>query len=114
MQHAGEAPLAGLHDDIDKLAATKGVMRAELDQCEFGLMSEDELGRAPAKKPTSLLTNSVEVFRTMGVKCKGGHRHVQLMAGRARAAAHYPAKFCRASDQNQWEARNGATDDAAR
>ena len=31
----------------------------------------------------------------MGVKCKGGHRHVHLMAGRARAAAHYPAKFCR-------------------
>ena len=56
--------------NVDKLAAMAGVMRAELDQCEFGLTSEDELGRAPAKKPTSLLTNSVEVFRTMGVKCK--------------------------------------------
>ena len=54
------------------------------------------VGRAPAKKPTSLLTNSVEVDRAMGVKCRGGHRHVHLMAGRARAAAHYPAKFCRA------------------
>ena len=32
----------------------------------------------------------------MAVKCKGGHRHVQLMAGRARAATHYPAKFCKA------------------
>ena len=31
----------------------------------------------------------------MDVKCEGGHRHVHLMAGRARAAAHYPAKFCR-------------------
>ena len=71
-------------------------MRVELDQCEFGLLSEDELGKAPAKKPTSLLTNSVEVYRTMSVKCRGGHRHVHLVAGRARAAAHYPAKFCRA------------------
>ena len=82
--------------NVDKLAATAGVMRAELDQCEFGFTSEDELGRAPAKKPTSLLTNSVDVYRTMGVKCKGGYRHVQLMAGRARADAHYPAKFCKA------------------
>ena len=60
-----------------------GVMRVELDQCEFGLTSTDELGEAPAKKPTSLLTNSVEVSRAMGRKCRGGHRHVQLMAGKA-------------------------------
>ena len=71
-------------------------MRTELDQCEFGLMSKDELGEAPAKKPTSLLTNSVEVDRTMSRKCRGGHRHVHLLAGRARAVAHYPAKFCKA------------------
>ena len=32
----------------------------------------------------------------MGVKCQGGHRHVHLMAGRAKAAAQYPPKFCRA------------------
>ena len=79
--------------NIDKLPSTPGMMRTELDQCEFGLMSEDELGRAPAKKPTSLLTNSVEFDRAMGVKCKGGQRHVHLMAGRARAAAHYPVNF---------------------
>ena len=81
---------------VDGLASTPGVMRTELDQCEFGLMSEDEIGRALAKKPTSLLTSSVEVNRKMSVKCRGGHRHVHLMAGRARAAAHYPAKFCKA------------------
>ena len=69
-------------------------MRTELQLCEFGLTSEDKPGRAPAKTPTPLLTNSVEVDRMMRVKCKGGHRHVHLMFGRARAAAHYPAKFC--------------------
>ena len=77
---------------VDRLASTPGVMRTELHQCQFGLMSEDEIGRTPAKKPTSLLTNSVEVDRMMSVKRQGGHRHVHLMAGRARAAAHYPAR----------------------
>ena len=33
-----------LNLDIEKFAATEGVMRTELDQCEFGLMSEDEFG----------------------------------------------------------------------
>ena len=81
---------------IVRLMGKTGVMRTELDQCEFGLVSKDEHGEAPAMKPTSLLTNSVEVDRMMHRKCGGGHRHVHLMAGRARAAAHYPAKFCRA------------------
>ena len=29
-------------------------------------------------------------------KCQGGHTHIHLMAGRAKAAAHYPAKFSKA------------------
>ena len=82
--------------DVERLASVDGVLRSELDHCEFGWTSKDELGEAPAKKPTSLLANSVEVHRTLGRKCHGGHRHVHLMAGRARAAAHYPAKFCKA------------------
>ena len=53
--------------NVAKLASTPGVMRTELDQCEFGLVSENELGKAPAKKPTSLLTNSIEVDRMMSV-----------------------------------------------
>ena len=47
--------------NVAKIASTPRVVRTELDQCEFGLVSEDELGNALAKKPTSLLTNSVEV-----------------------------------------------------
>ena len=39
--------------NVAKLASTPGAMRTELDQCEFGLVSEDELGKALAKKPTS-------------------------------------------------------------
>ena len=59
--------------NVSKLASTLGVMRAELDQCEFGLVAKDGLGEALAKKATSFLTNSVEVGRMMGVKCRGGH-----------------------------------------
>ena len=54
---------------VDRLASTPGVRRTELDQCEFGLLSVDERGKAPAKKTTSLLTNLVEVNRMIGVKC---------------------------------------------
>ena len=39
---------------------------------EFGLVSEDEKGKAPAMKPTSLLTNSVEIDRATGRECPGG------------------------------------------
>ena len=56
---------------ISRLASTPGFLRTELDQCEFGPTSEDEVGRAPAKKPTSLLTNSVGVDRATGVECQG-------------------------------------------
>ena len=35
---------------IVKLMNTEGVMKTELDQCEFGLVSKDEQGEAPAKK----------------------------------------------------------------
>ena len=39
--------------DVDGLSSTEGVMRTESDQGEFGLTSKDELGEAPAKKPTA-------------------------------------------------------------
>ena len=55
--------------DVERLASVDDVLRTELDKCEFGLTCKDELGEAPAKKPTSLVTNSIEVHRTMGVKC---------------------------------------------
>ena len=61
-----------INSSVDRLASTPGVMRTELDQCEFGLMSEDEIGRAPAKQLPLLLTSSVEVNRMMSVKCREG------------------------------------------
>ena len=105
--------------NVDKFAATVGVMRTELDQCKFGLTSEDELGRAPTKKPTSLLTSSVVVYRTMRVKCKEGHRcrfdHREVSAmglavsanARREADAKRKARRKRASQPPEGEAKWG-------
>ena len=74
------------------------VMVARADLCQFGLVSEDEKGVAPAKKPTRFMTNSLEVYKMLSKKCDGRcPRHVQLMEGRAKAASVYPRQLCRAA-----------------
>ena len=62
--------------------------------CAFGMKSKDERGEGFAKKPTKFLTNSGEMARALNRQCPGDHRHVHLMAGRARAAAIYPKELC--------------------
>ena len=61
--------------------------------CAFGMKSKDERGEGFAKKPTKFLTNSGEMARALNRQCPGDHRHVHLMAGRARAAAIYPKEL---------------------
>ena len=73
------------------------VLKAVLHQCQFGLTSRDELGLGLVKKPTIMLTNSVEMHRQMDRQCTpGSHRHVHLMGGKAKAAQKYPPELCRA------------------
>ena len=73
------------------------VLKATLHQCQFGQMSKDENGIGFAKKPTTLLMNSVGVHRQMDRQCTpGSHRHVHLMSGRAKKAQIYPPEMCRA------------------
>ena len=55
------------------------VMRSEIDQCAYGLTSKDKDGVAPAKKPTSFLTNSIGLRNALSKKCQGCVRHVQLV-----------------------------------
>ena len=69
---------------------------ARADLCMFGLRSKDKVGEAPAKKPTKFMTNSIEVYKVLNVKCDGKcERHEHLMEGHAKAAAIYPRKLCR-------------------
>ena len=95
---------------IKDLMANPMVLVTEIDQCAYGLMSEDENGRAPARKPTRFLTNSVCTARELRMECRGCKRHVQLMNGRAGPAARYPAQLCRAVCKG---VRNQMVEDAA-
>ena len=67
------------------------VMRTEIDQCAYGLQSRDGQGEAPAKTPTSSLTNSAGLRDTPSKRCPGCCRHVKLVEGRAAAPQIYSA-----------------------
>ena len=56
----------------------------------------DGQGPALTHKPTGFLTNSMHIARRVGVRCKGGHRHIHLMNGRASTAAVHPTGLSKA------------------
>ena len=77
---------------IVRLRERPNVFEAVGDQCRFGLRSQGE----PAKKPTRFLSSAPHVLKELSKLCDGSHTHVQLMQGRAAAAAEYPRGLCRA------------------
>ena len=72
-----------------------GIDKTVAHMCRYGMQSSDEQGSGKVKKPTGFLTNSTMLRDCLGLKCLGGHRHIQLMGGRARACQVYPDKLCR-------------------
>ena len=77
-----------------ELALRPGVDRIIVDMCAFGLKSTDEEGEGLVEKTTALLTNCPGLVETMSRRCEGGHRHVHLISGRAKAAQEYTQEFC--------------------
>ena len=75
-----------------ELEITKNVAH----MCRYGMYSKDANGLGKVKKPTGFITNSSYPADQLGNKCLGGHRHVQLLGGRAQACQIYPDKLCRA------------------
>ncbi len=73
-----------------------GVDTIAVHTCRFGMETHDEKGDEPIKKPTGVLSNSAFVRDQLSRKCLGGHGHVALLGGRARACQVYPNKVCRA------------------
>ena len=71
-----------------------GVECTELNMCAFGMTSRDEKGIGLVKKDTRIMSSAPEVLKRVHRKCCGGHRHVHLISGRARAAQVYPREFC--------------------
>ena len=78
-----------------KMAYKDEVVKTTFHQCMYGLEARDQMGTAPAYKPTSVLTNHPALAGVLQEKCAGGHRHVQLIGKQAssRAAAH-PRGLC--------------------
>ena len=66
-------------DTLKQLQHQAGVEKVTFDFCALGMMGEDQYGKAPIRKRTSVLTSSSEVAaRLRERQCSGEHRHVQL------------------------------------
>ena len=79
--------------DLKELMKAEKVNQVVAHQCAYGLVSEDKLGVAPAMKPIRFLTNSSAIAERLQRRCTRDHRHVQLLGGRAAAAAKYPKEL---------------------
>ncbi len=84
-------------DEVVTMSHQDGVVKTTFHQCMYGLVARDQLGVAPAYKPTSVLTNHPALESVLQKRCAGGHRHVQLVGKRACSnAAVYPRELCAA------------------
>ena len=80
-----------------RLGYQEGVERTTFHQFMYGLVASDQSGSASAYKPTSVLTNHPALVSVLQDKCRGGHRHVQLVGKQAcQRAAVYPRPLCEA------------------
>ena len=87
--------MAKFMDDI-------GIGKVVGHMCRFGMESQDEQGIGLVKKPTGFLSNSAVVRDQLERKCIGGHRHVALVGGRAKACQIDPKGIVsRHVDRNQ-------------
>ena len=79
---------------IQRIAHLPRVHVYQADLCAHGMVQTDALGEAPVKKPTKFMTNSEAIGAEVGKRCCGGHRHISLVGGRAKAAQKYPKGLC--------------------
>jgi hypothetical protein len=81
--------------EMVKLMETYDLAKTVAHMCRYGMYYKDHMGIGKVKKPTGFLTNSQYLRDQLSSKCLGGHRHVQLVGGRAIACQVYPDKLCR-------------------
>ena len=92
---------------VNKLLQVKHAAKIAFDFCMLGMKSEDEMGEDPAKKRTSIITNSqLLAHRLSQYQCDGNHRHVKLINGRARKCQEYPDEFCELVCRTVMEEKN--------
>ena len=82
---------------IRTVASLEGVHLAKFDFCQLDMKTKGKDGsEKPAKKRTTVLTNSQHVAKVLReAQCDGSHVHQQLVDGRAGPCQEYPEKFCR-------------------
>ena len=87
-----EYPLAASEEQcLWKLWSIDGMRCVRCDQCQFGMTSVDcaeNVGRAC--NATGFMTNDEYVAEAVNRRCFGGHDHVQLLSGRAKACQKCP------------------------
>ena len=91
-------------DCVQQCLKLPGAMLVTTDLCNFGMMIQDMHGPGLVKKPTKFMTNSVHIAKWLDVRCQGGHRHVQLIGGRAKQCEVYPSSLSPISSQKSFAA----------
>ena len=87
---------------IVEMMCHRDVGAVTCDMCAYGMVARDENGTGPAQKRTTIMSNSPEGLKRVGMQCpnksNGGefHRHVQLLSGRAKQCQVYPRAFYQA------------------
>ena len=66
-------------DEVMQMTYIEGTTETTFHQCMYDMEARDQMGSAPAYKPTSVLTNQSALAEVLQNKCTGGHRHVQLV-----------------------------------
>ena len=86
-----------------KVARLPGVQTVRADQCQFGMRGELHGVDYPIKKPTRWMSNMRTITEALEQRCTGtgglcstGEEHVCCNDERARRAAIYPLRLCKA------------------
>ena len=86
---------------IQRMLGTKGVVRVDADQCQYGMISKDKFGTGLARKATGFMTIAPCIAVQVQRNCPNRpgrmhHGHITLQSGRAKAAQIDPDELCRA------------------
>ena len=82
--------------EVQQFILEYGIDSVKMNMCSFGMTAKDDEGTGLVAKPTRIMSSSPEILKKIHKPCCGGHRHVHLISGKAKAAQVYPRRFCTA------------------
>ena len=65
--------------EVKSISQQPGVETIRGDMCCFGMYQDTPGGPMLVKKPTGFMTNAAGISAELGIKCEGGHKHIQLL-----------------------------------